>query len=141
MRAEAAQRKSPAGAGLSLARTPGELHRLHFVGLQALLALHDLEGDLLAFLQGLEAGALDRAEVDENVRAAFRGDEAEALGVVEPLDGAGLTIRHVVTPLETVGHGNATGQTGRDCRARGNAHDEWITTDLPHRVTMYRDPA
>src|SRR5690606_17432351 len=98
MRAEAAQRKSPAGAGLSLARAPGELHRLHFVGLQALLALHDLEGDLLAFLQGLEAGALDRAEVDEKVLAAFRGDETKALGVVEPLDGTDLTFGHAVTP-------------------------------------------
>src|SRR5690606_9462007 len=95
MRAEAAQRKSPAGAGLSWRERPSELHRLHFVGLQAPLALHDLEGDLLAFLQGLEAGALDRAEMDADVRAAFRGDEAEALGVVEPLDGPGLTIRHV----------------------------------------------
>src|SRR3546814_13890062 len=65
---------------------------LHFVGLQALLALHDLERDLLAFLQRLEAASLDRAEMDEQVLAAFRGDEAEALGVVEPLDGTGLTI-------------------------------------------------
>src|SRR5687768_8993385 len=39
------------------------LDSLHFVGLQALLALHNLEADLLAFLQRLEAGALDRAEV------------------------------------------------------------------------------
>src|SRR3546814_3203768 len=75
---------------------------LHFVGLQALLALHDLERDLLAFLQRLEAAALDRAEMDEQVLAAFRGDEAEALGVVEPLDGTGLTIGHDVLLLGTV---------------------------------------
>ena len=85
----------------SFARGAGLLRGLHFVGLQALLALHDLEGDLLAFLQGLEAGALDRAEVDEDVRAAFLGDEAEALGVVEPLDGTGLTILHDLLLLET----------------------------------------
>src|SRR4249919_858202 len=78
----------------------GELHRLHFVGLQALLALHNLERDLLAFLQRLEAAALDRTEVDEQVRAAFRGDEAEALGVVEPLNGSGLTIRHFCYSLK-----------------------------------------
>src|SRR5690348_6243413 len=71
---------------------------LDFVGLQALLALHDLEGHLLAFLQRLEAGALDGTEVHEQVRAALRGDEAEALGVVEPLDGTSLTIRHETTP-------------------------------------------
>src|SRR3546814_5840062 len=75
---------------------------LHFVGLQALLALHDLERDLLAFLQRLEAVSLDRAEMDEQVLAAFRGDEAEALGVVEPLDGTGLTIGHDVLLLGTV---------------------------------------
>src|SRR5688500_10884677 len=71
---------------------------LDFVRLQALLALHDLEGHLLAFLQRLEAGALDGTEVHEKVRARLRGDEAEALGVVEPLDGSGLTIRHFLTP-------------------------------------------
>src|SRR3546814_18111349 len=68
----------------------------------ALLALHDLERGLLAFLQRLEAAALDRAEMDEQVLAAFRGDEAEALGVVEPLDGTGLTIGPDVLILGTV---------------------------------------
>jgi hypothetical protein len=128
-----------------LARAPGELHRLDFVSLQALLALHNLEGDLLAFLQGLEAGALDRAEVDEDVRAAFRGDEAEALGVVEPLDGTSLTIRLVLLLLEQFEMVTRSAgifvKAGRDCRARGNAHDVADHMDLPHRVTMYRDPA
>ena len=68
----------------------GALFRLHFVRLHALLALHDLEGDLLAFLQGLEAGALDGTEVDKHVLAAFRGDEAKAL--LSTLDGAGVEI-------------------------------------------------
>lgn len=71
------------------------LNRLHLVSLHTLLTLDGDEGNLLAFLQGLEAGALDGTEVHKQVRAAFRGDEAEALGVVEPLDGAGLTIRHL----------------------------------------------
>src|SRR5690606_32306344 len=82
------------------------LERLDLVRLQALLALDDLEGNLLAFLQRLEAGALDGTEMHEQVRAALRGDEAEALGVVEPLDGTGLTIRHVLL-LETFGVGLA----------------------------------
>ena len=80
-----------------LSDEPGELHRLDFVGLQALLALHDLERDALAFLQRLEAAALDRAEVHEQVGAGLRRDEAKALGVVEPLDGTGLTILHLIT--------------------------------------------
>src|SRR5690348_12272570 len=70
------------------------LQRLHGVGLKALLALDDGEGHLLAFLQALEARALDRTEVDEHVLAVLAADEAEALGIVEPLDGTGFTVRH-----------------------------------------------
>jgi hypothetical protein len=44
------------------------------------------------------AGALDGTEVDKHVLAAFRGDEAKALGVVEPLHGSSLTIRHISNP-------------------------------------------
>ena len=63
----------------------------HFVGLQTLLALHNLEAHLLAFLQALEAITRDRAEMHEHVRAVVAADEAEALGIVEPLDGTDLT--------------------------------------------------
>jgi hypothetical protein len=35
----------------------------------------------------------------EDVRAVFTTDEAKALGVVEPLDGTYLTIRHDLTPI------------------------------------------
>ena len=50
-------------------------------------ALDHVERDLLAFLQGLAALGLNRAEVSEQIFATFiRGNEAEALGVVEPLD-------------------------------------------------------
>src|SRR6185312_10392433 len=82
--------------GLSLA-TSG---RLDFLGLQALLALGDDERDALTFLQGLEARALDRAKMHEQVITAFRRDEAKTLGVVEPLDCTALTIRHVTLPLK-----------------------------------------
>src|SRR5690242_15488556 len=70
------------------------LGRLHLVGLQTLRALDDVEGNLLAFLQGLESGADDRAEMHEHVFTVFAADETEALGIVEPLHGAGLTLRH-----------------------------------------------
>jgi hypothetical protein len=72
----------------------GDWHsgRGHFVGLQALLTLHNLEGDLLAFLQTLEATTGNRAEMHEYVRAIVTANETEALGVVEPLDGTDLTI-------------------------------------------------
>ena len=62
------------------------LLRLHFIGLQALLALHDLEGDRLAFLQGLETGALDRTEMDKQVLAAFRGDDDRTWGVTPQIN-------------------------------------------------------
>src|SRR5690606_19251269 len=52
----------------------------------------DVELHLLALGQGLEALALDGAVVDEAVLLAVgRGDEPKALGVVEPLHGAGST--------------------------------------------------
>jgi hypothetical protein len=52
---------------------------------------------LLVFGQAAEAaGALDFAEVGEEILATtIRGDEAEALAVVEPFHGAGLR-GHVV---------------------------------------------
>lgn len=73
---------------------------LDFFSLQAFLALGDDERDALTFLQGLEARALDRAEMHEQVITAFRRDEAKTLGVVEPLDCTALTIRHETLPLK-----------------------------------------
>src|SRR5690606_32651516 len=55
------------------------------------LALGHFELDALAFGQGLEAAALNLAEVGEQVlTAGIRGNEAEALFFVEPLDDAGF---------------------------------------------------
>ena len=66
-------------------------------GLRALLALTDLEADLLTIVEGLVALALDRREVNEQVLAAFGwGDEPVALVGVEPLDGA---LWHVMHPI------------------------------------------
>jgi hypothetical protein len=65
------------------------LKRLDVLGSRAFLALSDLKLNLLSFSQRLEAGALNRGMMDENVLAAiFRADETEALAVVKPLDGA-----------------------------------------------------
>src|SRR5690554_913221 len=62
--------------------------------LEAFLALGDVEGNLLAVLQGLEAVSLDLGEVSEQVvTVVVRRDEAEALGVVEPLDSTGSHYR------------------------------------------------
>src|SRR5436305_14730929 len=55
-------------------------------GRRALRTLHDVELDAVALGKALEAGALDRRVVHEAVLATvLRSDEAEALGVVEPL--------------------------------------------------------
>jgi hypothetical protein len=56
--------------------------------------LLDLEVDFLAFNEVRHASALDSGDVDENVRAAVvRLNEAEALGAVEPLNGASSHMR------------------------------------------------
>src|SRR4029079_10975995 len=66
------------------------LERLDVRRLQALGAAAHFELHLLAFLERLEAAHLDRGVMREEVFATFRrGDETEALGVVEPLNGAG----------------------------------------------------
>src|SRR5881394_335972 len=55
---------------------------------RCLLALgprHEVELDPFALCERTEAGRADRREVDEHVLSAVRGDEAEALGIVEPL--------------------------------------------------------
>src|SRR5262245_7187954 len=56
--------------------------------LQALLALHDLELDLLTLGQRLVPVGLNRAEVDEDVLALTPLDESVALLVRKPLHGA-----------------------------------------------------
>src|SRR5690606_39425061 len=63
----------------------------HVTGVQtcALPILGGLELDPLTLVEGTEARRLDRAVVDEHVRAAAVDlDEAEALLTVEPLHGS-----------------------------------------------------
>jgi hypothetical protein len=58
--------------------------------------LGDLVAHLLAFAQIAQTGALDGADMNENVRAAvIRLDEAEALLTIKPFHGSGS---HVVSP-------------------------------------------
>jgi hypothetical protein len=58
----------------------------HILGGRALLPLHEIELYRVAFGQCLESVALDGAVVDEAVLvSAIWCDEAETLGVVEPL--------------------------------------------------------
>lgn len=55
--------------------------------LLAFRPLHHVELNLLTFLQAFEAGHLNRAEVREQIlTTVIRGDEAETLSVVKPLD-------------------------------------------------------
>ncbi len=74
----------------------------HLFGLQAFLALHDTELDLLSFLQGLVAISDDLTKVDEHIILACSTlDETKALGVVEPLHRSRFAICHTVKPSES----------------------------------------
>src|SRR5215813_11231581 len=55
-------------------------------GLLALGPMDNLELHLFPFSEGLEAGALDRGEVDKNILATLTSDEAITLTIVKPLD-------------------------------------------------------
>ena len=119
------------------------------LGLGALGALGDVELDTRVILEGLEPGAGDRGVVDEDVSAsAILCDEAEALVVVEPLDGS---LRHFLTFGES-GAGNLPSATlktsllrlmssepntkivemNRDRRPRGNA-EHFLQHRQPNR--------
>ena len=63
-------------------------------GLRAFGALGYGELYLLTFGQRTEPVCIDCTVVNENVTAAFLGDEAKALGFVEPLHVAGFGIGH-----------------------------------------------
>src|SRR5215467_3938857 len=79
--------RAPRRGPLNLGPT-GSLSGLDVGGLRALVALNDFERHALAFGQRLVAVHRDRREVDEDVVAAFALDEAVALLVREPFDGA-----------------------------------------------------
>jgi hypothetical protein len=69
-------------------------------GLKTLGAFHYLELHFLSFIKGAIPITLDGTKVDENILASFltAGNEAEPLGIVEPLYSAGYTITHPSFP-------------------------------------------
>src|SRR5262249_13159720 len=81
-------RRAPFGAPRSTRFRKG-LERLDVRRLQALVALHDFERDVLTLGQRLVALTGDCGEMDEDIRLAIAAlDEAVALFVREPLDRA-----------------------------------------------------
>jgi hypothetical protein len=89
----------PEARRLCEALRQAELHRHYVLGLGAFLALTDGELDFLSFSQSLEAGALNGAEMDENVWAVFALNEAEAFGFVEELDSSCDCSSHCSSPV------------------------------------------
>ena len=61
------------------------LERLNVRRLPALRALYHVELNRLTFLEALEAAAVDRRVVNEDVLAILTADEAKTLGIVKPL--------------------------------------------------------
>src|SRR5215468_4373972 len=74
--------------GRSGPRPPGSAEPGHVGGLPALGARDHIELDPVALRQRLEAVAHDSREMDEQLLAAVLLDEAESLGLIEPLDRA-----------------------------------------------------
>ena len=60
-------------------------------GLKTFRSLDQIELDLSSFRKRAEALRLDRGEMDEDVLSRFRGDETEALRIIEPLHFTGAT--------------------------------------------------
>ena len=74
---------------------------LDLARLLALLAIDDVKRHLLAFFQGFEASHADFGEMGEEVfTAAVRGDEAEAFGIIEPLNGTSCHVAFLSLSLE-----------------------------------------
>src|SRR5437588_206869 len=82
----------------------GSLDRLDVRGLRALRALHNLKRHALAFGQRLVAVHADRGEVHEHIVATFTLDEAVALLVREPLNGALCQLWFLLTATTTARH-------------------------------------
>ena len=81
------EKAGPLGRDPAFRLTLGLLSGLADVGgLESLRTLGDLELDLIALAQALEALGLNGVEVHEHVVAALLGNEAVPLRIVEPLD-------------------------------------------------------
>ena len=108
-------------------KAPGAASDLEVDGGVLAAVLLDLIGDLLAFVQAVQASPLDGADMDEHVlAAAVRLNEAKTLGGVEPLD---RTCRHIRYLLR---------KSGAELRAVRNpahlANEKSIPALLPWRI-------
>src|ERR1700682_5828142 len=92
--------EAPVGASSQLG-SDGSLDGLDVRGLRALRALHNLERHALALGQRLVAVHADRREVHEHIVATFTLDEAVALLVREPLNGALCQLWFLLTATTT----------------------------------------
>jgi hypothetical protein len=80
---------SPSLEAAQLAAAGGRLDQRYAGSLGALGTLTDFELNALVLVEGLEATGLDFRVVNEDIAiGVIRGDEAEALFSVEPLDGS-----------------------------------------------------
>ena len=62
----------------------------------------DLVADFLTLVEGFQSGALNGADVNEDILAAFvRLDEPETLGGIEPFDGTTCHLGLLRSPLGT----------------------------------------
>src|SRR5262245_1057268 len=87
--ARAAQKeKGPGGRQGLWVRNVRSLDLHHVGSAGALRAVDHLEANPVALCQGPEALGADLGVVDEHVRPTLARQEAEALGLIEPLDGA-----------------------------------------------------
>jgi hypothetical protein len=72
------------------------LYRLNILCLKAFITAHDIKLYALAFLKAAEAVRVDGGEVNEDVLViALARNEAEAFGIVKPLD---CTLFHLGIP-------------------------------------------
>jgi len=97
------------------------LHCADVGSLVAFLPGGDIKRNMLTFGQGFESRALDCGKMGEEIIASvFRGDEAEALGIIEPLYS---TCCHILS-LQKIKRGNIVPK-GRRSRQQNN---EWKNT-------------
>src|ERR1700754_1819354 len=125
----------PAGRKRPDGRRPGPVSGLEIDGGVLAAVLLDLIGDLLAFVQAVQASPLDGADMDEHVlAAAVRLNEAKTLGGIKPLDRACRHVRYLLR------------KSGAELRAvRNPAHrtnEESTPALLPRRISegLFRFP-
>jgi hypothetical protein len=71
------------------------MRTLNVFGLRPLFPDYDFENDLLTFVQGFEAFAEDGRVMNEDILAAFLGNESQTLLIVPPFN---FAFRHKLSP-------------------------------------------